>query len=188
MKKLLYIFLAVSIIFSACEKEEENTPTLVAPTLVNGCTDATATNYNSSATNDDDSCIYPPVSIVGYWNSFEWNIIQNVGYWTSYPNGQKVITYTQSQTNNFWLDLIFATNGDAGGVDEDGYVMPSDWIINGNILLMDGTNFTISTLNSSYLTLELFQSDTNTSFSNPINDTIYFTDRIESFKFERNTN
>jgi hypothetical protein len=53
---------------------------------------------------------------------------------------------------------------------------------------MDNYNFTISTLNSSYLTLELFESDTNTSFSNPINDTVYFTDRSELFKFERNTN
>ena len=184
MKKLLYIFLAVSIIFSACE-EEDTAPSVVAPTIVNGCTDATATNYNSSATNDDGSCIYPAVSIVGYWNSFEWSIIQNEGYWTTYPNGQKVITDTQSQTYNFWLDLIFASNGDAGGVDEDGYVMPSDWIKNGNILLLDGINYTISTLDSSYLTLELFESDTNTIFSNPINDTIYFTDKSELFKFER---
>ena len=153
MKKVLYTLLAVSLIFSACEKEEDSLP--------------------------------ETVSIIGYWNSFEWSIIQNEGYWTTYPNGQKVITDTQSQTYNFWLDLIFASNGDAGGVDEDGYVMPSDWIKNGNILLLDGINYTISTLDSSYLTLELFESDTNTIFSNPINDTIYFTDKSELFKFER---
>jgi len=184
MKKLLYTFLAVSIIFSACE-EEDTAPTISAPTIVNGCTDANATNYNSSATNDDGSCIYPTVSIVGYWNSFEWTIIQNEGYWTAYPNGQKVITNTQSQTNDFWLDLVFASNGDAAGVDEDGSAIGADWIINGDTLLMDVYNFTITTLDSSYLTLELFESDTNTIFSNPINDTIYFTDRIELFKFER---
>tara|TARA_B110000114_G_scaffold88295_1_gene93269 strand:+ start:51 stop:521 length:471 start_codon:yes stop_codon:yes gene_type:complete len=156
MKKLLYTLLAVSIIFSACEKEEDNIP--------------------------------ETVSIIGYWNSFEWSIIQNEGYWTAYPNGQKVITNTQSEINNFWLDLIFYTNGDAAGVDEDGSVIGADWIKNGNTLLVDNYNFTISTLNSSYLTLELFESDTNTSFSNPINDTVYFTDRSELFKFERNTN
>ena len=184
MKKLLYTLLAVSIIFSACE-EEDTAPTISAPTIVNGCTDTNATNYNSSATNDDGSCIYPTVSIVGYWNSFEWTIIQNEGYWTTYPNGQKVITNTQSQTNDFWLDLVFASNGDAAGVDEDGSAIGADWIINGDTLLMDVYNFTITTLDSSYLTLELFESDTNTIFSNPINDTIYFTDRIELFKFER---
>ena len=63
--------------------------------------------------------------------------------------------------------------------------MPTDWFKNGDTLLMDVYNFTITTLDSSYLTLELFESDTNTIFSNPINDTIYFTDRSELFKFER---
>ena len=184
MKKLLYTLLAILLIFSACE-DEDTAPVIPTPTIVNGCTDTNATNYNSSATNNDGSCIYPTVSIVGYWNSFEWTIIQNEGYWTAYPNGQKVITYTQSQTNDFWLDLVFASNGDAAGVDEDGSVTGADWIINGDTLLMDVYNFTITTLDSSYLTLELFESDTNTIFSNPINDTIYFTDRSELFKFER---
>jgi len=31
------------------------------PTVVSGCTDSSATNYNSSATQDDGSCQYPPV-------------------------------------------------------------------------------------------------------------------------------
>ena len=61
MKKLIYTFLAVSIIFAACKKEDD---TPLAPVAVNGCTDATATNYNSLATNDDGSCTY---SIVGIW-------------------------------------------------------------------------------------------------------------------------
>ena len=56
MKKLLYTFLAVSLIFSACE-EEDIVPTVSAPTIVNGCMDPAANNYNSSATNDDGSCI-----------------------------------------------------------------------------------------------------------------------------------
>jgi len=45
MKNLIYALLAVSIIFSACKKEE-------------GCTDPTATNYNSDAKKDDGSCAY----------------------------------------------------------------------------------------------------------------------------------
>ena len=52
MKKLIYTLLAVSMIFTACKKEE-------------GCTDAIATNYNADAEDDDNSCIY---SIVGTWS------------------------------------------------------------------------------------------------------------------------
>ena len=52
MKKLIYTLLAVSLIFTACKKEE-------------GCTDAIATNYNADAEDDDNSCIY---SIVGTWS------------------------------------------------------------------------------------------------------------------------
>ena len=52
MKKLIYTLIAVSLIFTACKKEE-------------GCTDAIATNYNADAEDDDNSCIY---SIVGTWS------------------------------------------------------------------------------------------------------------------------
>lgn len=60
MKKILYTLLAVTFVFSACKKEDE----VVTPTVISGCTDAIATNYNSIATNDDGSCTY---SIVGVW-------------------------------------------------------------------------------------------------------------------------
>ena len=47
MKKILYILLTISIVFSACKKEE-------------GCTDPIAINYNADAEDDDGSCNYPP--------------------------------------------------------------------------------------------------------------------------------
>ena len=58
MKKLIYTFLAVSIIFAACSKGEDE---VVVPTAINGCTDSLATNYNSLATVDDGSCTYTSV-------------------------------------------------------------------------------------------------------------------------------
>ena len=64
MKKLLYLFLAVSFIFTACKKEE-------------GCTDAIATNYNADAEENDGSCIY---SIVGGWDCTTMTIDSTINF------------------------------------------------------------------------------------------------------------
>ena len=47
--QILYtvLFSSCLIFLNSCEKEES------------GCTDATACNFDSSATEDDNSCIYP---------------------------------------------------------------------------------------------------------------------------------
>ena len=47
MKKLIYLLMAVSLIFTACKKEVEE-----------GCTDVTAINFNPSAEENDGSCLY----------------------------------------------------------------------------------------------------------------------------------
>ncbi len=55
MNKALYILLAISMVFSACKKEE-------------GCTDPIALNYNSDAEKDDGSCNYfssPSLQVTG---------------------------------------------------------------------------------------------------------------------------
>ena len=55
MKKILYLFLTVSLIFSSCKKEEDE---VVTPTVISGCTDSDATNYIANATSDDGTYIY----------------------------------------------------------------------------------------------------------------------------------
>ena len=152
MKKLLYTLLAVSIIFSACEDEDQQ------PTSI---------------------------SILGSWESIEWKVLYSSGYWTSFPNGQKVITYNSSETEDFWLDLIFLSDGDVLGIDEDGFSMPGSWAKNGNSLIIDDNNFTITTLSASSLTVYSTEEDTSTHW-NPINDTIYFTERTDTIKWIRN--
>ena len=62
MKKLLYLFLVLPLIFSSCKKEEENN----TPTPVLGCTDPQAVNYESDATQDDCTCLY---DVTGVWET-----------------------------------------------------------------------------------------------------------------------
>jgi len=90
MKKILFPLLAVSIIFSACKKEE-------------GCTDSTATNYNADAENDDGSCTY---SIIGTWNvvSMVYDITEGVYTSGSYPNGIFTVTDITSGVANYALE------------------------------------------------------------------------------------
>ena len=53
MKKILYLFLTVSLIFSSCKKEQ-------------GCTDSQASNYNADSEEDDGLCMY---SVIGVWEN-----------------------------------------------------------------------------------------------------------------------
>ena len=71
MKKLIYTFLAISIIFASCKKEEGCTDPIAinynadaekddgSCTYTTGCIDASACNYDPNAVVDDGSCIFP---------------------------------------------------------------------------------------------------------------------------------
>ena len=84
MKKLLYLFLVLPLVFSSCKKEEDK---------VQGCTDSAATNYSSNANEDNGSCLY---SITGCW---EWQ--------TGTVNGTDVFSASGGMTDvvlYFWDD------------------------------------------------------------------------------------
>jgi len=79
VKKITYLFIAISIVFVSCTKEE-------------GCTDPVAANYSSDAENDDGSCVF---DIVGVWSatSVDFSINQ-----TSTLAGQTIFSYDTSYT------------------------------------------------------------------------------------------
>ena len=58
MKKIL-LFLTLSILIFACKKEDDK-PNTNTTTIIEGCMDTLALNYNPEATVDDGSCEYPP--------------------------------------------------------------------------------------------------------------------------------
>ena len=98
---------------------------------------------------------------------------------------EKITTYTYTDTDE-WLDLIFYTDGTVIGI-EDGYAAAGDWVKNEDTLIIDNYVFTISTLNTYNLTLQLSEHDTSTHYWNPMNDTIYFNEKTETIKWERET-
>tara|TARA_B110000211_G_C13861036_1_gene456546 strand:+ start:178 stop:660 length:483 start_codon:yes stop_codon:yes gene_type:complete len=140
MKKILYLFLTVSLIFSSCKKDEDD---------LLGCTDTTAINYNALANTEDGTCTY---SIVGNWNmtsaviddvnlfntSLEPHLVS--GVWNINSNG----SYSENMLNSFnYNDIVTGT-----------------WSLNGDVFSMTGgdsddgiTNFTVITLDANNLIL-----------------------------------
>jgi len=138
MKKILYLFLTVSLIFSSCAKEE-------------GCTDSQATNYNSDAEEEDESCTY---SLVGVWNMTSTSItgigelgdqfieeyyFYSNGNWSAVtiPSGETTImsfgSYTSSGSS---LNITYAnTDG------QSGTIITTITQINGNTMSFEALDY-----------------------------------------------
>lgn len=109
----LLIFMILVILTSSCKKK------------VPGCTDASATNYNSSATSDNGSCTYN--GSVTFWSpaysSATVNINGQIGYISSsYPAG---ITFCDAQScanftipaGNYQYTAYSSSKGWAGNIN-----------------------------------------------------------------------
>ena len=126
MKKILYLFLAVSFIFTACKKEE-------------GCTDATATNYNADAEDDDGTCTFGIVGGAWITDTEEMNMHAVVSM------GGMVImdtTLTEIETNQDSMETViqkFWDNGDFNAWDNNNNLVDSGtWV-------QSGTTVTVTT-------------------------------------------
>jgi hypothetical protein len=162
MKKLIYTFLAVSIIFAACKKEDE----VVAPTVINGCMDAIAINYNTNATSDDGTCTF---GVVGVWTPTS---ISGTSSMTVVVSGETVdsfdTTFTMTPTDEGWdfpTAIEFTTDGkmyvDDGDDDQD----TNSYTYSGNVLTVtddEGTETNPCTVTSTSLTVMFSDTETYT--------------------------
>ena len=137
MKKLLYTLLAVTLLFSSCKKEEEDT--IAAPTVLSGCTDVIATNYDATATSDDGSCTFGIVG--GAWitdtEEMTMHAIVSMGGMVFMDT-----TLTEIETNQDSMETViqkFFNNGDFNAWDNNNNLVDNGtWV-------QSGTTVTVTT-------------------------------------------
>tara|TARA_B100000795_G_scaffold220313_1_gene174764 strand:+ start:259 stop:906 length:648 start_codon:yes stop_codon:yes gene_type:complete len=130
MKKVLYLFLTVSIIFSSCKKEEE----IIEPTVINGCMNAIASNYDATANTDDGSCIFGIVG--GAWNAT--SELEEGSILVTYM-GANIMDSTWSETRTDSLGLArleFNSNLTFESTELDGLITSGDWLQNNDQLTL----------------------------------------------------
>lgn len=117
MKKIFYTLLTVSIIFAACKKEEEDS--IAAPTVISGCMDNTALNFDPTATVGDGSCTFGIVG--GAWITDSEEITMHA---VVSMGGMVVMdtTITEIETNQDSMETViqkFWDNGDFNAWDNN---------------------------------------------------------------------
>jgi len=154
MKNFIYLFLAITVIFSSCTKEE-------------GCTDSLATNFNVDAENDDGSCVYGVVG--GEWIT---QSIEITGSMTVTFGGLPFMdsTFNYIETNPDSLDpykLVFSENNSYVSYDNSNNpVEGGTWSSSGDQLTMNTPDttlvLTINSLNKDNVSLSLTTAQSTT--------------------------
>jgi len=137
MKKIIYTLFAVSILFTACKKEE-------------GCMDAIATNYNADAEKDDGSCTY---GIVGGWNCTTMTMDSNLtvsymGITIDSLSSSGSSTITAVEADFYGLDFSGGPTSGTVYVYEEPTIVTdtSTWEIVGDSLVIDEGDITFKYL------------------------------------------
>jgi hypothetical protein len=171
MQKLLYLLICLPLIFSSCKKEDDSP--------------------NSGSTNNTSA------SIVGSWDFTEYHDIWYEGYYLGgYPNGTKITTYSYDEIllpgDTSWsvqsVNWTFSTDGYVIETFNDTAISNMSYEQSGNTLIMDtNTIWSIVTLSSSKLTINMIGGDTMTHYWDPNNDTVYFSEGNTTIKWDRSS-
>jgi hypothetical protein len=171
MKKLLSLLICLPLIFSSCKKEDDSP--------------------NSGSTNNTSA------SIVGSWDFIEYHEIYANGYYLGgYPNGTKITTYSQDEIllpgDTSWyvqsVNWTFSSDGYITETLNDTAISNMIYDKNGNTLTIDTNNiWSIITLSSSKLTINMIGGDTSTHYWDPNNDTVYFSEGNTTIKWDRSS-
>jgi hypothetical protein len=163
MIRYISLLLFIGLAFWACEDEPEDCAGVAGGDNICGCTDSTATNYDSTATFDDESCEYdttPPTVTI-----------------TSPQNGTtvyEIATITCMSSDNEGVEKVeLWVNGVSTGVTDNSEPYSFDW----NTTTLEDGNYTIiirsydiseNTTDSEPITLTV-----DNSLSNPISVELY---------------
>jgi len=114
MKKLFLILTTISLVFTACKKEDEE--------IIEGCTDTGAVNYNTNATNDNGSCKYN--LSLNFTHSVDGNLLETDQMIYSNAASQNYSV----QTLKYLLSdiMLHSANGTSTLLDEVHFITISD--------------------------------------------------------------
>ena len=167
MKRILFVLTLTTLIF-ACKKEDDKPTTT---TNIEGCTDSSATNFLSTATVDDGSCVYTVVEGCMDSTATNYNSEATVddGLCEYPPSGLKLSSITinsMPMTNNgsnwdvgaFGLeypDVFYVLKQGGGDIVSSS---SQDNIATFPILFTENLPYTINDLSQEY-TIELYDND-----------------------------